>query len=78
MKFGPIDFDHTQLNGKPVFEGTGITVQTLIEYVEDGKSIERFLEDYPVVNKKDVIATLHIFKRILSSTTCLQSLVTIL
>jgi uncharacterized protein (DUF433 family) len=78
MKFGPISFDDGVLNGKPVFDGTSISVQTLIEYLEDGKSIDRFVEDYPAVNKKDVIETLQIMKRILSSQPCFQSIKTIL
>jgi uncharacterized protein (DUF433 family) len=45
-----------------VFAGTDIPVQAFFEYLEGGKSFERFLEDYPAVNKKDVVEVLQMAK----------------
>lgn len=62
MKYGPIHFDSAVLNGRPVFERTEVPVQTFFEYLEDGKSMEVFLNDYPSVNQKDAIEVLQMAK----------------
>ena len=46
------------MGGTPVFKGTRVPMQTLIDYLESGASIEDFLEGYPTVSKKQVIAFL--------------------
>jgi uncharacterized protein (DUF433 family) len=46
------------LGGTPVFSGTRVPVQTLIEYLEGGQSIDEFLEGFPTVSRKQVIAFL--------------------
>lgn len=62
MKYGPINFENAVLDGRPVFDGTEVPVQTFFEYLEDGKSIETFLNDYPAVNQKDAIEVLQMAK----------------
>lgn len=46
------------LGGAPVFSGTRVPVQTLLDYVEAGGSIDDFLEGFPTVSRKMVIAFL--------------------
>ena len=46
------------MSGVPVFAGTRVPVQTLIEYLEAGESIEDFLSGFPTVKKRQVIAFL--------------------
>ena len=46
------------LGGTPVFNGTRVPVQTLIEYLEGGQSIDEFLEGFPTVSREQVIAFL--------------------
>ena len=46
------------LGGTPVFSGTRVPVQTLIEYLEGGQSIDQFLEGFPTVSREQVIAFL--------------------
>lgn len=46
------------LSGTPVFAGTRVPVQTLIEYLEGGDSIDDFLEGFPTVRREQVIAFL--------------------
>ncbi len=46
------------MGGTPVFRGTRVPVQTLIDYVEAGDSISDFLEGFPTVTKEQVIAFL--------------------
>ncbi|MDF0666821.1 MAG: DUF433 domain-containing protein [Nitrospira sp.] len=46
------------LGGTPVFAGTRVPVQTLIEYLEGGETIDDFLEGFPTVTREQVIAFL--------------------
>jgi uncharacterized protein (DUF433 family) len=46
------------LGGTPVFRGTRVPVQTLIEYLEGGQTIDDFLEGFPAVTREQVIAFL--------------------
>ena len=46
------------MGGTPVFSGTRVPVQTLLDYLEAGESIDDFLEGFPSVNREQVIAFL--------------------
>jgi uncharacterized protein (DUF433 family) len=46
------------MGGTPVFCGTRVPVQTLIDYLKAGDSIDEFLEGFPTVTRKQVIAFL--------------------
>lgn len=46
------------MGGTPVFEGTRVPVQTLIDYLEAGESINDFLEGFPTVSRTQVIELL--------------------
>ena len=46
------------LGGTPVFVGTRVPVQALIDYFEGGHSLEEFLDDFPTVTREQAIATL--------------------
>jgi uncharacterized protein (DUF433 family) len=46
------------MGGTPVFTGTRVPVQTLLEYLEVGDSIDDFLEGFPTVQREQVIAFL--------------------
>ena len=41
--------------GTPVFSGTRVPVQTLLDYLESGESIDDFLAGFPSVNREQVI-----------------------
>ena len=43
------------MGGTPVFSGTRVPVQTLLDYLESGESIDDFLEGFPSVNREQVI-----------------------
>lgn len=43
------------LGGTPVFAGTRVPVKNLTDYLEDGSSIDEFLEDFPSVSRNQVI-----------------------
>lgn len=42
--------------GKPVIRGTRITVEIIRERLEAGFSVDEVLEDYPDLNREDVLA----------------------
>ena len=46
------------MGGAPVFCGTRVPVQTLIEYLDAGETIDAFLEGFPSVTREQVIALL--------------------
>jgi uncharacterized protein (DUF433 family) len=50
--------DPEVMGGTPVFCGTRVPVQTFIEYLEGGDSIDEFLEGFPTVTRAQVIAFL--------------------
>ena len=46
------------LGGTPVFRGTRVPVKALIDYLEAGDSIDVFLDDFPSVSRRQVLAVL--------------------
>jgi uncharacterized protein (DUF433 family) len=44
------------MGGTPVFVGTRVPLQNLIDYLEGGESIEDFLVAFPSVKREQVIA----------------------
>ena len=46
------------MGGTPVFAGTRVPVQTLLDYLKAGESIDDFLEGFPTVRREQVIAFL--------------------
>ena len=53
-----ISRDSDVMGGTPVFSGTRVPVQTLIEYLDAGETIDAFLEGFPSVTREQVIALL--------------------
>jgi uncharacterized protein (DUF433 family) len=46
------------LEGTPVFVGTRVPFQTLIDYLEEGQSLAEFLTDFPTVGRHQAVAAL--------------------
>ena len=46
------------MGGTPVFCGTRVPVQTLLDYLEAGESIDQFLDGFPSVTRAQVVAFL--------------------
>ncbi len=53
------------LGGTPVFRGTRVPVQTLIDYLEAGDRLEDFLGDFPTVSREQAVAALQMAKEAL-------------
>jgi uncharacterized protein (DUF433 family) len=51
-----------RLSGTPVFSGTRVPVQTLIDYLEAGDPLEAFLRDFPSVSREHAVAVLEMAK----------------
>jgi uncharacterized protein (DUF433 family) len=51
-----------RLSGTPVFAGTRVPVQTLIDYLEAGDSLEAFLGDFLSVSREHAVAVLELAK----------------
>jgi len=47
--------DSEILGGTPVFRGTRVPVQNLIDYLATGETIDTFLDDFPTVKREQVI-----------------------
>ncbi|MGI9048343.1 MAG: DUF433 domain-containing protein [Rubrobacteraceae bacterium] len=55
-----INRDPEVLSGTPVFAGTRVPVQTLIDYLTGGESLDDFLEGFPSVSREQAEAFLQI------------------
>jgi len=58
MEKSAISRDPDVMGGTPVFSGTRVPAQTLLDYLEAGESIDDFLEGFPSVSREQVIAFL--------------------
>ncbi len=58
MAKSPVNCSLDVMGGTPVFAGTRVPVQTLIDYLEAGDTIDDFLEGFPTVTREQVVAFL--------------------
>lgn len=54
----PIARDPGTLGGRAVFAGTRVPVDTLIDYIEDGETLETFLRNFPSVTRAQAVLVL--------------------
>ena len=54
MKQSVVSRNIEVMGGTPVFRGTRVPVQTLLDYLEAGDSIDEFLEAFPSVSREQV------------------------
>ena len=55
---GIVHSDPEIMGGTPVFVGTRVPLQNLIDYLEGGESIEDFLDAFPTVKREQSIAVI--------------------
>ena len=53
------------LGGTPVFQGTRVPFQALLDYLEGGETLDEFLDDFPTVSREAAIAALELAKSLL-------------
>ena len=63
-----IEVNPKKLSGTPVFRGTRVPIRNLFDCLEDGDSVERFLDQFPTVTRDQVNGVLELSKeRLLES-----------
>ena len=60
-----IHTDPEVLGGTPVFVGTRVPLQALIDYLEGGHPLSDFLDDFPTVTREQAVAALEEAKELL-------------
>lgn len=53
LRHSPVHSDPEVLSGTLVFHNTRVPAQTLLDYMDDGVSLEEFLKEFPSVSKED-------------------------
>ncbi|MCH7624490.1 MAG: DUF433 domain-containing protein [Chloroflexi bacterium] len=43
------------LGGTPVFRGTRVPIKNLVDYLEAGQNLDRFLDDFPTVSRQQTL-----------------------
>jgi uncharacterized protein (DUF433 family) len=64
---GIIVRDPNILGGTPVFSGTRVPFQALLDYLEGGQTLGEFLEDFPTVKREAAISALEHAKELVVS-----------
>jgi uncharacterized protein (DUF433 family) len=55
------------LGGTPVFRGTRVPFQNLLDYLEGGQTLHEFLEDFPTVSRETAVHALEHAKSLVVS-----------
>jgi uncharacterized protein (DUF433 family) len=59
--------DSEVLGGTPVFVGTRVPFQALLDYLEGGQTLDEFLDDFPSVTREAAVQSLEHAKLLLVS-----------
>ena len=62
-----IDVHPDICNGRPVIAGTRIPVQTIMEFLGTGDSIDEVLEAYPSLKREDVYACIQFAAKLMAN-----------
>ena len=62
-----ITIDPAICNGRPVVRGTRITVQTVMEFLAAGDTVDDVLEEYPTLTREDVLACMDWASRLMAN-----------
>ncbi|MBS3025901.1 MAG: DUF433 domain-containing protein [Dolichospermum sp. DET50] len=54
-------------NGRPIIANTRITVQTIMEFLGAGDSIEEILEEYPSLEREDIYACIQFAAKLMGN-----------
>lgn len=58
-----INRDPEILGGTPVFMGTRVPIQNLLDYLAEGHPLDDFLADFPAVTREQAVSVLEILKQ---------------
>jgi uncharacterized protein (DUF433 family) len=59
--------DPEVLGGTPVFRGTRVPFQALLDYLEGGQTLDEFLDDFPTVAREAAVRALEHAKSLIFS-----------
>ncbi len=59
--------DADVLGGTPVFRGTRVPFQALLDYLEGGQTLDAFLDDFPTVTREAAVRALEHAKSLVVS-----------
>ena len=62
IRFGVRHTSDKIMSGTVVFAGTRVPVQTLLDYIEEGDTLNHFLEDFATVSREHAVAVLELAK----------------
>ena len=62
-----INIDSEILGGTPVFYGTRVPIKNLFDYLEAGKTIDYFLDDFEAVKREQVIKVLEMSQKLIET-----------
>ncbi|HEX8844471.1 MAG TPA: DUF433 domain-containing protein [Pyrinomonadaceae bacterium] len=54
------------MSGAPVFAGTRVPIQTIIDYLAGGHPLDEFLDDFPTVRREQALELLQRVKEMLT------------
>jgi uncharacterized protein (DUF433 family) len=57
-----IEIDPEKLSGTPVFRGSRVPISNLFDCLEDGETVDAFLDQFPTVTPEQVLSLLEISK----------------
>ena len=60
---GVVSVDPAIMHGTPCFAGTRVPVQTLLDYIEEGDTLDNFLTDFSTVARHQAIQFLELAKQ---------------
>ena len=60
---GVISINSAIMHGTPCFTGTRVPVQTLLDYIEEGDTLDSFLEDFATVTRNQAVQFLELVKQ---------------
>jgi uncharacterized protein (DUF433 family) len=58
----PIEVNPRKMSGMPVFWGTRVPIQNLFDCLEEGETINQFLDQFPTVTREQVNRVLELSK----------------
>jgi uncharacterized protein (DUF433 family) len=68
-----ITIDEKLCNGKPTIRGKRITVQTILEFLGAGETVEEILHQYPTLEPEDITACLKFASQLMNRSYVIKS-----
>lgn len=57
-----IEVDPEKMSGTPVFTGTRVPVNHLLDYLKAGECLDAFLTDFPTVTREQVLGVIELMR----------------